>query len=104
MRRQAPGRSEGLAEAGSMADVDLPPWWEAWAGSKEQDWRVYLDLVAAQPGERVLDVGCGAGGMCRLAAARVGASGYVAGVDPNHAALLRGAALPPLSEEAAATG
>ena len=42
-----------------------------------------LDLGAVAPGDRVLDVGCGTGVLARAAAARVGATGRVAGVDPN---------------------
>lgn len=53
----------------------------------ERHWRFYLDLAAVRPGERLLDVGCGAGGMCRLAAARVGRSGTVIGLDPSTARL-----------------
>lgn len=53
----------------------------------ERHWRFYLDLAAVRPGERVLDVGCGAGGMCRLAATRVGRSGAVIGLDPGTARL-----------------
>lgn len=44
------------------------------------------DLVAAaalRPGERILDVACGTGVVTRLAAARVGAAGAVAGLDVN---------------------
>jgi ubiquinone/menaquinone biosynthesis C-methylase UbiE len=44
------------------------------------------DLVAAaalRPGERILDVACGTGVVTRLAAARVGGSGAVAGLDVN---------------------
>jgi len=44
------------------------------------------DLVAAaalRPGERILDVACGTGIVTRLAAARVGGAGAVAGLDVN---------------------
>jgi len=40
-----------------------------------------LRLAAAKPGERVLDVGCGAGQTSGLLAAAVGPSGHVTGVD-----------------------
>lgn len=53
----------------------------------ERHWRFYLDLAAVRPGERVLDVGCGVGGMCRLAAPCVGRSGAVIGLDPSTARL-----------------
>jgi len=44
------------------------------------------DLVSAaalRPGERILDVACGTGVVTRLAAARVGEAGAVAGLDVN---------------------
>lgn len=40
-----------------------------------------LELLALQPGERVLDIGCGAGATSLEIARRVGASGRVVGVD-----------------------
>jgi SAM-dependent methyltransferase len=40
-----------------------------------------MDAAAVQPGERVLDVGCGCGGTTLELARRVGASGSVTGVD-----------------------
>ena len=43
---------------------------------------ITLDLVSPQPGERVLDVGCGTGLLAIAARSRVGASGAVAGIDP----------------------
>ncbi len=43
--------------------------------------RMTVDLVQLQPGESVLDVGCGTGALTRLAKARVGETGRVYGVD-----------------------
>jgi len=40
-----------------------------------------LELAAAQPGERALDIGCGAGTTVLALAAQVGSSGYVLGAD-----------------------
>ncbi|HEU4366565.1 MAG TPA: methyltransferase domain-containing protein [Candidatus Krumholzibacteria bacterium] len=42
-----------------------------------------LKAAAVGSGGRVLDVGCGTGVLARDAARRVGASGFVAGIDPN---------------------
>ena len=42
-----------------------------------------LDLVGLGPGERVLDIGCGTGGLALAAQRRVGASGVVHGIDPS---------------------
>lgn len=41
------------------------------------------DLAAIQPGESVLDIGCGAGALALVLAERVGYAGMVAGVDPS---------------------
>jgi ubiquinone/menaquinone biosynthesis C-methylase UbiE len=41
-----------------------------------------IELAALQPGERVLDVGCGTGAVTLPAKQQVGAGGYVAGIDP----------------------
>jgi ubiquinone/menaquinone biosynthesis C-methylase UbiE len=53
-----------------------------------------LRAAALQPGERVLDVGCGTGIVTRLAAAAVGSEGSVAGLDvePGMLAVARSAA------------
>src|SRR5260370_37525298 len=41
------------------------------------------DLARIQPGEQVLEVGCGAGTLAMEVARRVGRAGGVAGVDPG---------------------
>jgi ubiquinone/menaquinone biosynthesis C-methylase UbiE len=44
---------------------------------------IVVELAHPRPGERVVDVACGTGIVARIAAARVGPSGSVAGVDLN---------------------
>ena len=60
----------------------------AWAEQHERQDRalaslatVALDLAAPQPGEHVLDIGCGSGTTVLELAARVGPRGYVLGAD-----------------------
>lgn len=48
-----------------------------------------LKLAAPQPGERVLDIGCGAGTTVLELAARVGPSGYVLGADISEQSVAR---------------
>jgi SAM-dependent methyltransferase len=47
------------------------------------------DLARLQPGERVLDVGCGAGALAMIAKQRVGATGHVSGIDPSMGQITR---------------
>jgi ubiquinone/menaquinone biosynthesis C-methylase UbiE len=49
--------------------------------------RIVREALAASPGERVLDVGCGPGFYCAELAADVGSSGSVVGVDSSPAML-----------------
>ena len=44
---------------------------------------IVSDLVAARPGERLLDVACGTGALACAALERVGDQGQVVGLDPN---------------------
>jgi ubiquinone/menaquinone biosynthesis C-methylase UbiE len=46
-----------------------------------------LETVGPAAGSRLLDLACGTGIVARLAAARVGTTGRVVGVDPNAAML-----------------
>ncbi|MGH9486463.1 MAG: class I SAM-dependent methyltransferase [Terriglobales bacterium] len=49
--------------------------------------------IGFQPGERVLDLGCGSGWATRLAAERVGAPGLAVGVDVSDAMIAQAAAV-----------
>jgi ubiquinone/menaquinone biosynthesis C-methylase UbiE len=53
-----------------------------------------IQIADPQPGERVLDVGCGTGIVARQVSARLGANGTVTGLDlsPNVLAVARAAA------------
>ena len=44
---------------------------------------ILVELAHPRPGERVVDIACGTGIVTRVAAARVGPTGVVAGVDLN---------------------
>jgi len=52
-------------------------------------WEGLLALLAAQPGERMLDVGCGAGIPARYLAGQVGPEGRVAAIDTSSRSLTR---------------
>src|SRR5690606_12723638 len=89
-----PGRPRGRTrmpeEAANAAEA------AAWKAARGQQWvrlqpdldltnagvtAALLDAAAPQPGERVLDIGCGAGATSLAVADRVGAGGGVLGVD-----------------------
>jgi SAM-dependent methyltransferase len=53
--------------------------------------RTLIDLMAPQPGEAILDVGCGSGALDRLLAARLGEANPITAIDTN--AFLRSEAL-----------
>lgn len=54
-----------------------------------------VEWSALQPGEVVLDVGCGTGAAARFAAPRVGPSGRVIGLDVNEGMIEVASSLPP---------
>lgn len=74
MTQQVYGRSFGTSPAENYERYFVP----CIAAPVATDLVTVADL---QPGHRVLDVACGTGVVTRLAAARVGASGSVAGLD-----------------------
>jgi ubiquinone/menaquinone biosynthesis C-methylase UbiE len=52
-------------------------------GSEQALRQMTADLAQLQPGEEVLDVGCGTGTLAMVAKERVGAIGRVCGIDPG---------------------
>ncbi|WCJ63875.1 class I SAM-dependent methyltransferase [Agrobacterium tumefaciens] len=81
-----------------------------WRGQSGERWAAYqarldammapfghaaIEAAAPTTGERVLDVGCGAGASSRDLAARVGAEGHVLGVDISEPLIERARALAP---------
>ncbi len=88
---------------------------DGWAGSRAARWTAHWEaldrqlgavsdelmaVAAVQPGERVLDVGCGTGPTARLAADAAGARGSVVGVDVA-AEMIAAARQVPVSTDAA---
>ncbi|MDX1646913.1 MAG: methyltransferase domain-containing protein [Longimicrobiales bacterium] len=71
---------EAIDGAEAYESLHVPSLFEEWAP------RV-LDAADVASGHRVLDVACGTGILARMARARVGSSGTVAGVDPNRGML-----------------
>lgn len=68
-----------------MGQASFPELYERWlVGPLFQPWaETILDEVKLSPGDRVLDIACGTGIVARVAKERLGAAGYVVGVDVN---------------------
>ena len=73
-RVDASGEADRLMQV--LEEADLAPGW----AELRQTW---LDFSGVQPGDRVLDVGCGTGVVTRDLAQRVGNRGKVIGIDPS---------------------
>src|SRR5215467_13710398 len=58
-------------------------------GSEQALRQTTADLAQLQPGEMVLDVGCGTGTLALVAKERVGTTGRVSGIDPSAQLLTR---------------
>jgi ubiquinone/menaquinone biosynthesis C-methylase UbiE len=66
---------------------DVAEWYDSLVGEAGSEYHRHvvlpgaMRLLAAKPGERILDIACGQGVLCRLLAAAVGESGKITGVD-----------------------
>lgn len=77
-----PGTLAGLADHLTDYFDEVAPSYEAWAGGLHERVAARLAEVAdPQPGEDVLDVGCGTGLVTHAVAKRVGRTGSVVGID-----------------------
>jgi SAM-dependent methyltransferase len=76
MTAESDAAASEIAAAAAYEDLHVPALFAEWAP------RV-ADAARIGPSDRVLDVACGTGVLAREAAARVGAHGAVAGVDPD---------------------
>jgi ubiquinone/menaquinone biosynthesis C-methylase UbiE len=59
----------------------------AFMGRRRRVYRRIVDLSGAQPGDRVLDVGCNGGYLVRIFAKAVGPNGRAFGIDPSESAI-----------------
>jgi len=89
-----------------MTDTATMPAMHDWAGETGEIWLAHADIFESMlgpvgdaflaqcgivPGERVMDMGCGAGGTTRAIARQVGAGGSVTGVDISAALIAESA-------------
>src|SRR6266700_7398747 len=70
--------------------VNMPAWaydlvarWFVMRGRERTFRQLVVDQARLEPGEAVLDVGCGSGTLAMAARERVGETGRVAGIDPS---------------------
>ena len=69
----------GGAHLGGVATLED----RARAPTYQAMFRTLIDLMAPEPGEAILDVGCGSGSLDRLLAARLGKTNAITAVDIN---------------------
>jgi ubiquinone/menaquinone biosynthesis C-methylase UbiE len=84
------GHSDGHALSGAQADfIGTPAWLYdlmvlfGFRGQEKRYRQMIANLARLQPGEAVLDVGCGTGTLALVAKTCVGETGRVCGIDPS---------------------
>jgi SAM-dependent methyltransferase len=97
-----------MAEVPQTRNADQIAYWNGPGGQRWADRQqaqdemlepvaaILLDRAKPQPGERIVDVGCGCGATTRALAEKVGASGCVLGVDISAPMLQRAGQVAPL--------
>jgi ubiquinone/menaquinone biosynthesis C-methylase UbiE len=77
--------SQNQAPGYAMGQASFPEMYERWlVGPLFRPWaEVTFEEVKPSPGHRVLDIACGTGIVARVARERLGADGYVVGIDIN---------------------
>nr|WP_140705149.1 methyltransferase domain-containing protein [Mesorhizobium sp. B2-8-5] len=75
--------SQNQAPGHAMGQASFPEMYERWlVGPLFRPWaEVTFEEVRLSPGHRVLDIACGTGIVARVAKERLGAAGYVVGID-----------------------
>jgi ubiquinone/menaquinone biosynthesis C-methylase UbiE len=79
--------SPGIVITVSAWWYDLIVRWFVMHGKEHTFRHMTADLAGLQPGEAVLDVGCGTGTQALVAKERVGETGRVCGIDPSRSLL-----------------
>lgn len=87
-QQNATPRTSGLVLHGTARYYDLLAWL-LMRGREGAFREKVVDLARIQPGDRVLDVGCGTGTLAVAAKQRVGPTGTVYGIDPSPEMIIR---------------
>jgi ubiquinone/menaquinone biosynthesis C-methylase UbiE len=82
-REQSALEGQGIVITFSAWWYDLVVRWFVMRGKEQTFRQMTADLAQLQPGEAVLDVGCGTGTQALVAKKRVGETGRVCGLDPS---------------------